>query len=159
MTDDNNIDDMCKNFHLQEFSLLRSKIDNTVSRSENLIILLSVASGTIVYLLYPFILRREEQVNFESYFITSMAWLPFIISLAGYLHFRELRKGIHRIGAYIRKLEEIFAKEGLGWERQWIADRGRTHVRLFSAMTLGYFFLFLFSGSFGALSTWLMIFD
>jgi hypothetical protein len=158
MTDHPDMRDIGYQFHLQEFALLRSKIDNTISRSENLIILLSVASGTIAYLIYPLILRVKEQNGYETYFIASMAWLPLIINFVGYLHFRELRKGIQRIGAYITQIESIFAKDSLGWERQWNATRGKNHVRFFSAMTLGYFLLFAFSGVFGAFSTWLLIF-
>jgi hypothetical protein len=156
MTNHADTEDISNKFHLEEFALLRSKLDHTVSRSENLIILLSVASGTIVYLLYPFVSSADRQSVYGSYFIAFMSWLPLIINFVGYLYFRELRRGIRRIGAYIMRIEGIFATENLGWERHWLASRGRKHVRFFSAMTLGYFFLFLFSGSFGAFSTWLL---
>jgi hypothetical protein len=60
------------------------------------------------------------------------AWLPAAVSVFALRHRKDNITAIKKLALYIRKIEEEFAEEGLGWERLRTAENitmGRNSFR------------------------------
>lgn len=107
---------MGKDFHIEEYHSLRNEIIENVRQlgelNKFLFIAVSVAVG--------WLLSQSGKLDPVTSFIG--AWIPLFITMWFWTYKRNVIGAINSIGTYIKKLEEEFGQDGLGWERSKDAD-------------------------------------
>lgn len=120
-------------FHLQEYAALRAEMNakmEEIGRSSRFLLL--ALSGLFWWL-------ATQRNAPPDVMLALSAWLPFLVSIFFTWYRSNLSNSVKKLGLYLKKLENEFAKDGLGWERTEIYDgEGRVAKKYLSDRYLLY---------------------
>lgn len=113
-------------FHLAEYSSLREELlEKSRNIDQMLRLMIVVVPGLLAW-----ILTTGTSSGLATQVVS--AWLPAAVSVFVLRHRKDNIAAIKKLAIYIRKVEDAFAEEGLGWERLRTAEQitmGRNSFR------------------------------
>jgi hypothetical protein len=102
-------------FHISEYTALRSEVTSNLQQADNAIIYALVANSAVFWWV-----KLQTHVDI---FVIIASFLPLLITLLSYGKYLESINGVLRIAEYCKKLEKIVAHQQLGWETHLASTR------------------------------------
>lgn len=104
-----------KEFHFKEYDSLKAEITALVEHSRKLEIY--ALGGMAAFYAWWFLRANPENGNATLAVDEKALLLPVLIAVMGAFRSLAVALRIDQIAKYLVKLEDVFALEGLGWER------------------------------------------
>jgi hypothetical protein len=120
-------------FHISEYTALRSEITSNLQQANNAIIYSLVANSAVFWWV-----KLQTSVDI---FVIIASFLPLIITLLSFGKYTESVNGVLRIAEYCKKLEKIIAHQQLGWETHLASIRSSKRNRIKLSATKSVFIL------------------
>lgn len=141
-----------RDFHVEEYKSLRDQMLMYISSIHTEFRFYATGWAVITGWVFTSRVGNVDSNNPEvAIFQIVSAWLPLLISL--WYNFRSnwIKSRIGRLSSYIRDIENIYGREGLGWENHIFKAQKRKSVLISRSVSL----MNLFSVIFGMAITFL----
>ena len=103
-------------YHLEEYKCLKQEIADAFKESFQVVVFSVTANAAII----AFIATHGDATTQGAFRLLSA--IPLFVAGASYALYLMRRRTISRIAQYLFRIEDVFAAEGLGWERFYARD-------------------------------------
>lgn len=116
-------------FHIAEYNNVQNDIKSNYAQIYNAIFYVIVANAFIV----TWASQQHDAANAPARIVAIASWIPLILIISAYLLCQALRSRNARLYRYIKKIEDRFALDELGWEKWYTSSvekktLGASHV-------------------------------
>lgn len=122
-------------FHIAEYSMLRTELQQRFKQSQDLIFYSIIANGFIISWI------ATQKFNENTDIIKMIAiFIPLFISIFVWIMYSRRVKRQNDIYHYLEKLEDYLSQEGLGWH-EYLSSLGNRGYGLFAPRHIYHAFL------------------